>query len=102
MKVIRDNIHRLMEEQGISQSELSRRSGVKKTSINRYLKNSDIPVTKAKAIATALGVTLAELSGSEINLSAHERELIECYRTMPVRLRNLILINAHVFAELGE
>ena len=102
MKVIKENIHRLMEEQGISQSELSRRSGVKKTSLNRYLKGSDIPVTKAKAIAHALGVTLAELAGSDINLSPQERELVECYRAMPVRMKNLILVNAHVYAEVGE
>lgn len=102
MKVIRQNIHRLMEEQNLSQSELSRRSGVKKTSLNRYLRNSDIPVSKAKAIAHALGVTLAELSGSEIDLSPEEREIIECYRVMPVRLRNLMLDAAHIFAESDE
>lgn len=102
MKVIVENIHRLMDDQGLTQSELSRRSGVTKTSLNRYLKGNDIPVTKAKSIAHALGVTLAELAGSDIELKADERELIECYRAMPVRMKNLTLINAHVFAEFGE
>lgn len=102
MKVIKQNIHRLMEEQGMSQSELARRSGVKKTSLNRYLKGNDIPVSKAKAIAYALGVTLAELSGSDVGLSPEEREIIECYRTMPVRLKNLLLRSAHVYAENDE
>lgn len=102
MKVIKENIRLMMEEQGISQSELSRRSGVTKTSLNRYLRGGDMPVTKAKAIAHALGVTLAELAGPDVILSHQERELVECYRAMPVRMRNLMLLSAHVYAELGE
>lgn len=102
MKVIKKNISSLMEEQGISQSELARRSGIKKSSISRYLKGSDIPITKAKAIARALGVTLAELSGSDISLAPQEHELVECYRAMPVKMKNLLLFEAHTYAEMGK
>lgn len=102
MKVTKKNIVRLMDEQHISQAELSRRSGVKKTTLNRYLQGHDIPVTKAKAIAHALGVTLAELSGDKITLSSEEHEIVECFRIMPIPFKNLLLMSAHIYAELGK
>ena len=102
MRVTKKNIVKLMEQQKMSQAELARISGVNKASISRYLKGCEIPVSKAKAIAHALGVTLAELAGDSVTLSSEEHEIIECFRLMPITYKNLLLMSAHVYAETGR
>ena len=102
MRVTKKNIVKLMEQQHMSQAELSRLSGVNKGSLSRYLKGHEIPVSKAKAIAHALGVTLADLAGDSYALSAEEHEIIECFRMMPIPYKNLLLMSAHVYAETGR
>ena len=102
MRVTKKNIVKLMEQQNMSQAELARISGVNKASISRYLKGHEIPVSKAKAIAHALGVTLAELAGDSVTLSSEEHEIIECFRLMPIPYKNLLLMSAHVYAETGR
>ena len=102
MRVTKQNIIRLMKEEGISQAELSRRTSIPITTINHYLKReADIPVTNAKAIAHALGVTLAELAGDSVTLSSEEHEIIEHFRMMPIPLKHLLLVSARAYAEVG-
>lgn len=55
---------KLMNEKGISQAELARRSGVSKQSITELVKgrSKEPTFSKAKAIADALGVSLEEMA----------------------------------------
>ena len=55
---------KLMNEKGISQAELARRSGVSKQSITELVKgrSKEPTFSKAKAIADALGVTLEDMA----------------------------------------
>lgn len=102
MGVIEQNMYKFMTQLGWSQSELARRSGVKKSSINRYINGDDMPISKALAIANALGVSIDELLGTTLELSSIERELVECYRCMTPRFKNLLLENARAYAENGQ
>lgn len=55
-----------MNEKGISQAELSRLTGLQRSSISQYLSGRNTPRQKAlDAIAGALGVTAADLSSGE-------------------------------------
>ncbi len=55
---------KLMNERGISQAELARRSGMSKQSITELVKgrSKEPTFSKAKALADALGVTLEEMA----------------------------------------
>ena len=101
MTSIEQNIIRLLSERGMSQSELARRSGIPKTTMHRYVNGDDIPVSKIRAIADALDVTIDELLGIDVRLSPDERELVECYRASTPRLRVLLLESARVYADGG-
>lgn len=103
MRVTKKNIIRLMEEEEVSQAELSRRTSIPVSTLNNYIKRTaDIPISNAKAIAHALGVTLAELAGDSVTLSSEEHEIVECFRLMPIPFKNLLLMSAHVYAEVGR
>lgn len=66
MSYFGDNLERLLAEKGMSQSELSRRSGIGTSAINTYLRDGVVPsFTKAIAIADALECTLDELAGRQ-------------------------------------
>jgi len=84
MASIQESIFKSMSALGISQAELSRRSGVSKSSLSRYLGGDDIPASKLGAIAHALGVTVDELMGLNRSypLAPDERELVNLYRNM--------------------
>lgn len=57
-------IRELREAQGMTQEELAHKVGYKsRVSINKIELQRDIPLKKASAIATALGITPAELVG---------------------------------------
>ena len=80
----------LMDDRGMSQSELARRSNVAVSNINRYLKGGDMAASKAVRIADALGVSVDELLGLEDSPS-DELELLGYYRSASVRGKANIL-----------
>lgn len=104
MTSIQESIVKAMNARNMSQAELSRLSGVSKSSLSRYLGGDDIPASKLKAIADALGVTVDMLLGISRpeSLTADERELLSLYRKMDVRERSLLMENARAFAALSE
>lgn len=56
-----ENVSVLMEEQGVSQSELARRTGISVTNINRILHGKErVTIDRAERIADALGKQLFE------------------------------------------
>lgn len=64
------NLVRLLDEKGMSQSELSRRSGIGTSAISTYIRDGVAPsFSKAIAIAEALGCTLDELAGRRPTVS---------------------------------
>lgn len=65
-----DNVTQLMNEKGISQAELSRRTGLPRSSISQYLSGRNKPREKAlKAIAVALDVKTEALTEGDTKLT---------------------------------
>lgn len=96
MGKIQDAIIKAMEERRFSQAELSRRSGVSKSSLSRYLGGDDIPASKLCAIARALNMSVDELMG--INRAQHltvdEMELVSLFRSMNTHGREQLMVFA--------
>ena len=88
-----------MDKNNMSQADLARVSGVSKSSISRYLQGEDIPVSKLKKIAAALGTTVDELLGIDFSLSADEQELVDCYRAATEAEQSALLQVARTYAE---
>ena len=64
MKKIIERIREVMEKKGITAAEISRRSGIDRSSLSHYLSGDYKPKTEnLKKIADALGVTLSYLVG---------------------------------------
>lgn len=75
----------LMDYEGISQAELSRRTGISTSSLSRYLSGDDMPASKLRKIADALGVSTDALLGIEMQLDPDERTLVDIYRALGER-----------------
>lgn len=59
MSEISDRLRRLVEESGLSYSEISKQTGIPKSALHNYLhgKTGKIPIDRLKALARVLGVT---------------------------------------------
>lgn len=82
-----EKIFARLDELSMSQSELSRRTGISTSTINDWKKKKINPqADKLVVICKALDMSLAELLGedgaenSSVDYSADEKYLIECYR----------------------
>lgn len=76
-----------LDDLSMSQSELSRRTGISTSTINDWKKKKINPqADKLVVICKALGMSLAELLGEDgaessgTDYSAEEKYLVECYR----------------------
>lgn len=97
MKVY-EKIFARLDELNMSQSELSRRTGISTSTINDWKKKKINPqADKLVVICRALDMSLAELLGddetenSSVDYSAEERYLIECYRRSDNHVRKHML-----------
>ena len=97
MKVY-EKIFARLDELNMSQSELSRRTGISTSTINDWKKKKINPqADKLVAICRAFDMSLAELLGddetenSSVDYSAEERYLIECYRRSDDQVRKHML-----------
>ena len=88
----------LLDERDMSQSELSKKSGVPTSSLSRYLESGDMPASRLIAIARALDVSADELMGIREVLSSDERELLELYRAMDMRTKRAFIEIAHTLS----
>ena len=96
MADIKDAIIKAMSHAQMSQAELSRRSGVSKSSLSRYLGGDDIPASKLMLIADALSISVDALMGISrpVDLSPEEQELVSLYRASNVHGREQMMIYA--------
>ena len=97
MKVY-EKIFARLDELSMSQSELSRRTGISTSTINDWKKKKINPqADKLVVICKALDMSLAELLGddggesSSVDYSADEKYLIECYRRSDNQVRRHML-----------
>ena len=97
MKVY-EKIFARLDELNMSQSELSRRTGISTSTINDWKKKKINPqADKLVVICKALDMSLAELlgedgaEGSGTDYSAEEKYLIECYRRSDDQVRKHML-----------
>ena len=93
-----EKIFARLDELSMSQSELSRRTGISTSTINDWKKKKINPqADKLVVICKALDMSLAELLGddetenSSVDCSAEERYLIECYRRSDDQVRKHML-----------
>ena len=87
-----------LDELSMSQSELSRRTGISTSTINDWKKKKINPqADKLVVICKALDMSLAELLGDDgtentgVDYSAEEKYLIECYRRSDDQVRKHML-----------
>lgn len=89
----------LMKRNGMSQADLSRISGVKKSAISTYVNDTSEPsLINARKIADALNVRIDMMVGLEpsgdlgrLQLNDDEQELIDVYRSTDARGRDAIM-----------
>ena len=93
-----EKIFARLDELNMSQSELSRRTGISTSTINDWKKKKINPqADKLVVICKALDMSLAELLGddggesSSVDYSADEKYLIECYRRSDNHVRRHML-----------
>ena len=93
-----EKIFARLDELNMSQSELSRRTGISTSTINDWKKKKINPqADKLVVICKALDMSLAELLGddggesSSVDYSADEKYLIECYRRSDNHVRKHML-----------
>ena len=93
-----EKIFARLDELGMSQSELSRRTGISTSTINDWKKKKINPqADKLVVICKALDMSLADLLGddggesSSVDYSADEKYLIECYRRSDNQVRRHML-----------
>lgn len=93
-----EKIFARLEELNMSQSELSRRTGISTSTINDWKKKKINPqADKLIVICKALDMSLADLLGddggesSSVDYSADEKYLIECYRRSDNQVRRHML-----------
>ena len=69
MSELSNRILKLLEEKNISYGELSKRTGIPKSALQRYAmgETEKIPIDRIKTIAKALGVSATYLLGWESN-----------------------------------
>lgn len=97
MKVY-EKIFARLDELSMSQSELSRRTGISTSTINDWKKKKINPqADKLVVICKALDMSLAELLGDDgtentgVDYSAEEKYLVECYRRSDDHVRKHML-----------
>lgn len=97
MKVY-EKIFARLDELSMSQSELSRRTGISTSTINDWKKKKINPqADKLVVICKALDMSLAELLGEDgaessgTDYSAEEKYLVECYRRSDDHVRKHML-----------
>ena len=93
-----EKIFARLDELSMSQSELSRRTGISTSTINDWKKKKINPqADKLVVISRALDMSLADLLGedgdenSSVDYSADEKYLIECYRRSDNHVRKHML-----------
>lgn len=93
-----EKIFARLDELSMSQSELSRRTGISTSTINDWKKKKINPqADKLVVICKALDMSLAELLGDDgtentgVDYSAEEKYLIECYRRLDDQVRKHVL-----------
>lgn len=93
-----EKIFARLDELSMSQSELSRRTGISTSTINDWKKKKINPqADKLVVICKALDMSLAELLGDDgtentgVDYSAEEKYLIECYRRSDDQVRKHML-----------
>lgn len=93
-----EKIFARLDELNMSQSELSRRTGISTSTINDWKKKKINPqADKLIVISRALDMSLADLLGDDgaentgVDYSAEERYLVECYRRSDDQVRKHML-----------
>ncbi len=78
MKNFAEKLKVFMKLKGLNQGELSELCGVSQTAIHKWLAGKAEPsISNTVAVARALGVTVADLTGEEpLELSAADRKLL--------------------------
>ena len=100
MSQISDKILQILLEKEISYGELSERTGIPKSALQRYAtgETEKIPIDRLEKIAAAIGSSSVILMGwekektpDETDLTEGEKSLIELFRKVPKDRQDLVL-----------
>lgn len=110
--IIGERIAALMKEQGVSQGELARRVGVKQPTIFKLIHDNKTGSAHLHKVARELGTTPAFLTGetddplsdipNEPDLTADEREVLNCLRQIAAKDRAALIQLARSLAAVAE
>lgn len=98
--VVGARIQQLLEQQGLSQSELARRVGLRQSTVNMLINGHTQGSKHLHKIARVLGTTPAYLNGETndplsdspdlASLTAQEQRLVDIYRDLPDKDRSAL------------
>ena len=94
MSEVSERLYAEIEKAGISYGELSKMTGIPKSSIQRYATGqTKIPIDCIPLLASALDVSGRYLMGWEDNpVSYYDRRFLEWFHSLPEEKRRAILI----------
>ncbi len=90
-KKIIERLRNAILKSGLSYVELEKKTGIAKSSIQRYIseKTKKVPVEAVEALSVAVGISPAYIMGwcneetNDLKLSNHEKKLVISYREHP-------------------
>lgn len=105
---IYEKIFQRLNELHMTQTDLSKRTGISTSTIHDWKKKKINPQSdKLVSVCKALKISLAELlddeerQESEVEYSVEEKYLIECYRNSSVRLKRRMLQSMELLLEIN-
>ncbi len=105
MATIGENIKKLREQNGMSQSELAAKIGKSRTAVWQYERGDTIPRMGAiEDMARVFGVKKSAIIESRTEygfvnlLSDNEQELVELFRALPPKGQHAVLVGLRDFA----
>ena len=108
MSIQSDRIQSEMHRNSLTLLEIERRTGIKKSSMQRYVsgETGKIPMSAIEKLANLFGVSASYLMGwdeqykapSEPQLTEGEQQLLELFRLIPEEKQKVFLEMGRVFA----
>lgn len=99
--MFKNNLRRLLSDQGLQQKDLAKMVGVSHQSVSAWCKGYKVPrMQMMNKIAQALGCTLAELT--EPNRPSVDQEIISLLQPMSDKQKHMVLAYAKFIAKDGS
>ncbi|MDO4670411.1 MAG: helix-turn-helix transcriptional regulator [Aerococcus sp.] len=92
MKTISQNINTLLEQQKVTQAELSKKTGIPKSTLTSYVKGTSLPVvTNITKIARFFGLEVSDIDPRFKQPSEIEAQLLLHFQALSVDQQQLVI-----------